>query len=98
MDNKQKAIAKNELGGRYKTNQLPKSQNYDAISYVNDSHNPLIITQNGEAKAVIQDIESYQNMKNAIAMLGVVSRSDIRNDRYESQNSFFEKMEQKLSK
>ncbi len=76
-----------------------KAKTADAISYVNDSHNPLIITQNGEAKAVIQDIESYQNMKNAIAMLKLLAEGegDIRNDRYESQESFFEKMEQKLT-
>lgn len=77
-----------------------KAKTAEAISYVNDSHNPLIITQNGEAKAVIQDIESYQNMKNAIAMLKLLAdgESDIRDHKYESQKSFFEKMEQKLSK
>lgn len=77
-----------------------KAKTADALSYVNDSHRPLIITQNGEAKAVIQDIESYQNMKNAIAMLKLLaeSESDIRSDRYESQESFFDKMEQKLAK
>ncbi len=77
-----------------------KTKTADAISYVNDSHRPLIITQNGEAKAVIQDIESYQNMKNAIAMLKLLAEgeSDIKNTRYESQESFFEKMEQKLAK
>lgn len=77
-----------------------KAKTADALSYVNDSHRPLIITQNGEAKAVIQDIESYQNMKNAIAMLKLLAEgeSDIRNARYDSQESFFDKMEQRLAK
>ncbi|MEY4504416.1 MAG: hypothetical protein RL154_710 [Pseudomonadota bacterium] len=67
-----------------------KSKTADAISYVNESQNPLIITQNGEAKAVIQ------NMKDAIAMLKLLAdgESDIQNSRYESQESFFAKMEQ----
>jgi len=77
-----------------------KAKTADALSYVNDSHRPLIITQNGEAKAVIQDIRSYQNMKNAITMLKLLAEgeSDIKNKRYESQDSFFEKMEQRVAK
>jgi prevent-host-death family protein len=76
-----------------------KSKTADALSYVNDSHRPLIITQNGEAKAVIQDIESYQKMQNALALLKLMAQSeeDIKNNRVESQESFFDKIEQKLA-
>jgi prevent-host-death family protein len=76
-----------------------KAKTADALHYVNDSHRPLIITQNGEAKAVIQDIESYQNMKNMIALLKLLAEgeSDIQNNRFEAQDTFFERMEQKLA-
>jgi prevent-host-death family protein len=75
-----------------------KSKTSDALSYVNDFHRPLIITQNGEAKAVIQDIESYQKMQNTLVVLKLMAQSeeDIKNNRFESQESFFKKMEQKL--
>lgn len=76
-----------------------KAKTADALHYVNESHRPLIITQNGEAKAVIQDIESYQNMKNAIGLLKLLAEGegDIQNGRFEVQDSFFEQMEQKLA-
>lgn len=75
-----------------------KAKTEDALLYVNESHRPLIITQNGEAKAVIQDIESYQNMKNAISLLKLLAEGEkeIQSGNFVSQDSFFEKMEQKL--
>lgn len=33
----------------------------------------MIITQNGEAKAVIQDPKSYEDMRNAISLLKLLS-------------------------
>jgi prevent-host-death family protein len=75
-----------------------KAKTADALLYVNESHRPLIITQNGEAKAVIQDIESYQNMKNAISLLKLLAEGEkeIQSGDFVSQDSFFEKMDQKL--
>ncbi len=76
-----------------------KSKTADALSYVNDSHRPLIITQNGEAKAVVQDIQSYQKMKDTIALLKLMAQGeeDIQQKRFESQESFFSEMEQQLA-
>jgi prevent-host-death family protein len=34
---------------------------------------PLVITQNGEAKAVMQDIKSYEQTQEAIALLKVLA-------------------------
>ena len=34
---------------------------------------PLIITQNGEAKVVIQDIDSYEQMQETLALLKVLA-------------------------
>ena len=75
-----------------------KAKTADALLYVNESHRPLIITQNGEAKAVIQDIESYQNMKNAISLLKLLAEGEkeIQSGNFVLQDSFFERMEQKL--
>ena len=38
-----------------------KTNAADMMKYVNDHKNSIIITQNGEAKAVLVDIESYQS-------------------------------------
>ena len=34
---------------------------------------PLIITQNGEAKAVMQDIDSYEQMQETVSMLKILA-------------------------
>ena len=39
-----------------------KTNAADMMKYINETHSPIVITQNGEARAVLLDIESYQNM------------------------------------
>ena len=36
-------------------------------------HEPLIITQNGEAKAVMQSIDSYEQMQETLALLKILA-------------------------
>jgi prevent-host-death family protein len=51
-----------------------KTNAADILATVSETGRPIIITHNGEGKMVIQDIESYQAMKEAIAMLKVVAQ------------------------
>ena len=37
---------------------------------------PLVITQNGEAKAVIQDVRSYEETQEALALLKILALGD----------------------
>ncbi len=46
-----------------------KTNAADILAKVSETGRPIIITHNGEGKMVIQDIESYQAMKETIAML-----------------------------
>ena len=68
-----------------------KSRTSDVLKQINETHRPMIITQNGEAKAVIQDPQSYENMKNAIAMLKLFSfaEEDIKNGDLLDENKVF---------
>lgn len=50
-----------------------KSRAADVLKHINETHRPMIFTQNGEAKAVIQDPKSYEDMKNAISILKLLS-------------------------
>ena len=61
-----------------------KSNTAHLLQQVNDTHRPVIITQNGVARGVLQDPESYQNMKNALAMLKLMvpGEADIRTGRH----------------
>jgi prevent-host-death family protein len=48
-----------------------KANAADMMNYVNESKNRVVITQNGEARAVLVDIESYQNMQDAFSLLSI---------------------------
>ena len=48
----------------------------DMLKRVNETHNPIVITQNGEAKAVLLDTDSYQEMLNTISILKLISQSE----------------------
>jgi prevent-host-death family protein len=58
-----------------------KAHTTEIVKYVGDSKTPVVITQNGEAKAVIIDIESYQKTLNAINLARLLSfgEKDIKN-------------------
>jgi prevent-host-death family protein len=46
------------------------------VKYVGETQNPVVITQNGEAKAVIIDITSYQKTRRAIALAKLINLSE----------------------
>jgi len=75
-----------------------KSKTADVINSVNENQRSIIITQNGEAKAVIQDIKSYENLQNSLNLLKLIvqSENDIENKRVISQESMFKDLEKKL--
>jgi prevent-host-death family protein len=75
-----------------------KSRAKDILDQVNETHRPIVITQNGEPKAVLQDTESYENMRNAIGILKLISlgEEDIRKGRSKSQNDVFTGLEKLL--
>jgi len=75
-----------------------KSKAADMLRQVNDTHRPIIITQNGEPKAVLQDPESYENMRNTIGLLKLISQGEeeIRKGQYKTQDEVFADLE-KLS-
>jgi prevent-host-death family protein len=48
----------------------------EVVDYVEDSKSPVIITQNGEAKAVLVDIESYEKTIHAINLSKLLHLSE----------------------
>ncbi len=75
-----------------------KAKTANVINDVNENQRPIIITQNGEAKAVIQDIKSYENLQNSLNLLKLIvqSENDIENNRVVEQEEMFDNLEQKL--
>jgi len=75
-----------------------KTNAADMMKYVNEVRNPIVITQNGEAKAVLVDIESYQDMRNAFSLLKIVqlSERDIEAGNYKPAETVFSEIERRL--
>jgi len=72
-----------------------KSRAADLLKQVNETHRPVVITQNGEPKAILQDPKSYENMRNAIGILKLISQGEdeIRSGNSRSQQEVFENIE-----
>ncbi len=70
----------------------------DLLNQINDTHRPVIITQNGEPRAVLQDPKSYENMRNAIGILKLISEGEanIREGRTRAQEDVFSDIEKGL--
>jgi prevent-host-death family protein len=62
---------------RYSTQIKPisylKANAADVLDELNAQRKPLIITQNGEAKAVLQDVASYEETQETMALLKVLA-------------------------
>lgn len=75
-----------------------KSRTADLLNQINVTHRPVIITQNGEPRGVLQDPESYENMRNAIGILKALSQgeSDVKNGDVKPQENVFNELESVL--
>lgn len=50
-----------------------KAHAAEIIRHLGDKGEPLIITQNGEAKVVIQDIKSFEQTQETMALLKIMA-------------------------
>lgn len=50
-----------------------KANASDVVKQLREQREPMIITQNGEAKMVVQDIESYEKTQQTLALLKVLA-------------------------
>ncbi len=77
-----------------------KSHAADILKQINETHRPMIITQNGEPKAVLQDPQSYDNMRKALTLLKLISQGeeDIKKGKVKDQDKVFEKIGKILEK
>jgi prevent-host-death family protein len=77
-----------------------KSRAADLFEQVNETHRPVIITQNGEPRAILQDPKSYESMHKAIGILKLISQGeeDIKKGKTNTQEQVFENIEDILLK
>ncbi len=62
---------------RYSTQVKPisylKANAAEVLSQLTEQREPMVITQNGEAKAVIQDVASFEETQETLALLKVLA-------------------------
>ncbi|MBS4051310.1 type II toxin-antitoxin system Phd/YefM family antitoxin [Methylomonas rivi] len=76
-----------------------KAHSAELLQQINQTHRPIVITQNGEPRGVLQDAESYENMRNALSLLKLLAQSeeDIRNGDLLEQQDVFREMDELLA-
>jgi prevent-host-death family protein len=69
-----------------------------AIAEMTETREPLIITQNGEASCVIQDIKSYEDDKNTMALLKILAmgRKQIEEGKFKPAREVFAEMDKNI--
>jgi prevent-host-death family protein len=75
-----------------------KSHTAEVMRQVGEKNNPMVITQNGEAKVVLMDVKQYQNIINTINLLKILSigEKDIKNNRIYSHEQIEKKIKTML--
>ncbi len=68
------------------------------IGEVRKNRRPVVITQNGVARVVVQDIASYEATRKALLLLKMTAQgeADIRQGKMAKQRDVFARMDQKL--
>jgi len=62
-----------KLSSQIKPISYLKAHTAEIVRNLGEQREPLVITQNGEAKAVMQDIESYEQTQDTMALLKILA-------------------------
>jgi prevent-host-death family protein len=76
-----------------------KTNAADMMKYVNERKNPIVITQNGKARAVLVDIETYQETQDAFALMSPIkiAEKDIQNGNVEPTKKVFLELKKEIA-
>lgn len=62
-----------KLSGRIKPISYLKTHAAEIVRTLGDQGAPLVVTQNGEAKVVLQDIDSFEQTQETMALLKILA-------------------------
>ena len=70
------------------------------VRNLNETQSPMIITQNGEAKAVVIGIKQYEQMQESMAMLELIAqgKKDIAEGNYRPAGKVFGELKDRIVK
>lgn len=75
-----------------------KTRAAQLLDEVNLEKRPVVITQDGKPRAVMMDVESFEELRNAIGLLKLVSQgeADMRAGRWIEQDRLFDRLSHRL--
>ncbi|VAX20740.1 Prevent host death protein, Phd antitoxin [hydrothermal vent metagenome] len=73
-----------------------KANAANLIDDINKNQKTLVITQNGEAKVVVQDIKMFEKMQETMAMLKLLAMTNVRSKKASDIKSTFSKLRNDL--
>jgi prevent-host-death family protein len=86
---------------RYSTQVKPisylKANAAEVMNQLTELREPMVITQNGEARAVIQDVASYEETQETLALLKLLAlgNQDVEDDRTRPLSEVVERLRKK---
>lgn len=77
-----------------------KNNMAEVLRRLNENQGTMIITQNGEAKAVIIDIQAYEELQETLAMLEMLAQGikSVAEGRYRPADQVLEEFEERIEK
>lgn len=75
-----------------------KAKASDLLKQVNETRRHVVITQNGEPRAVLQDTTSFEETKRALILMKLIHQSEeaIRQGKVTSHDDVFRELNQRL--
>ncbi|MEI6083639.1 MAG: type II toxin-antitoxin system Phd/YefM family antitoxin [Verrucomicrobiota bacterium] len=69
------------------------------IEKMQDTHQPVVITQNGRATAIVQDMQSYEQTQESLALLKILalSQADITHGRVKPVRQAFAEVREQIA-
>jgi len=85
-----------KLTDRVKPISYLKAEAAQIVKDLEDTGEPLVITQNGEAKLVVQDVRSYEQTQQMIAMLKLLAlaQKDISTGNHRDASDVFDEIDE----
>ncbi len=73
-----------------------KSHAADIVKTLSDTREPMVITQNGEAKLVVMDVRSYEEQEATLALLKILAlgNREIEQGQFRSADDVFADLDQ----
>ena len=77
-----------------------KTRAAELLRTLGETRRPVVITQNGEPKGVLLDVDSYQELRDAVLLLKLAAQgeADVREGRTVAQSQVFEDLRGRLTR